>query len=108
MRSSSASLARSDSLGLEADAAQQQVAPLGGGELLAPLGQNVQHLALGELDGAQRLDTEGPPALLLGDRGVVAQRDLGIEAAGQHALVLLDHLGREPHVVQAQAGQVAT
>jgi hypothetical protein len=58
-----------------------------------------------ELDLAQRSHLERPAALFLRDRGVVAEVDLGVEAARQHPLVLFDKNIVDPYVGKAQARQ---
>ena len=90
---------------LEADAAQQQVAPLACGEGLAPAGDDVEDVPARELDGPQPDDAEGPALGLLGDGGVVLELDLGVEAAGEHALVVAHEVVADAHVLELQAGQ---
>ena len=55
------------------------------------------------LDRPDRLDPERLPALLLGEGGDVLQGDLGVEAAGEHPLVLVDQLGGDVDVVELEA-----
>ena len=59
-----------------------------------PATKVVQRVAGRHLDRPEGLDAERLPVLLLGERGDVLERDLGVEAAGQHPLVLVDELGR--------------
>jgi hypothetical protein len=70
-----------------------------------PLIERRQHLALGQLDLAQRVDAERAAVLLLSDGRVVGKFHLGIEAAGQHAFVAVDHRLADAHVLQLQARQ---
>jgi hypothetical protein len=90
-------------LGLQADGADQEVAPLLGRQGLPPASQDVQHIGLRHLDRAQRTDPERAPLLLLGDERVVLQRDLGVEAIGEHPFVGLDEGVHHADVVQVQA-----
>ena len=54
----------------------------------------------------RRLDDAERPALrLLGDRGVVLEVDLGVEAAGEHPLVVADQVVADADVLELQAGQ---
>jgi hypothetical protein len=52
------------------------------------------------------LDAERPPLLLLGDQRIVLERDLGVEAVGQHALVVLDEPVGDLHVGEAEAWEL--
>jgi hypothetical protein len=90
---------------LQADAAEQEVLPLGGRELGAALVKRRQHVPLRQLDRAQGRDGERSAVLLLGDDGVVGEIDLGVEAARQHPFVVADQLAVDAHVLQLQAGQ---
>ena len=95
-------------VGLEADAAEQEVAstrPCVNSR--APSAEVVEHVALRELDRPQAGDRERPPVLLLGDDRVVLEVDLGVEAAGQHPLVVAHELVVDAHILQLQAGQLA-
>ena len=47
----------------------------------------------------------GLPVPLLGDHGVVAQINLGIEAARQHSFIVADELVINADVFQSKAGQ---
>jgi hypothetical protein len=75
-------------LRLQADAAQQKVLPLRRGHLRPSLDDAIEDAARGELDRPHRIRLERPPALFLGDGGVIAEVDFGVEAARQHALIL--------------------
>ena len=90
---------------LKANAAQQKRFPLLRREDLPAAGEVVQNPLLGELDRPQRGDAERPAVALLGYAGVVLHRDLGVEAAGQHALVFGHCLGVDADVVQPEARQ---
>ena len=92
-------------VGLKTDAAQQEILPLLGRQLGPALADPVEDAARRKLDRADRVDLERPAPFLLGDRGVVAEIDLGIEAPGQHPLVLAHQRVADPHVVQPQARQ---
>ena len=48
----------------------------------------------------------GWPPCSLRERGDVLERDLGVEAAGEHPLVLVDQLGGDVDVVELQARQL--
>ena len=93
--------------GLETGGADQEVPPLLGRERLTALGQDVQHVRLGHLDGTEHGDAEGPAVLLLGDQGVVLERDLSVEAVGQHPLVVHDDPVGDLDVLQSQTGQLS-
>ena len=92
---------------LQADAAQQKLFPLGGREAGAALVQGVQYIALGELDRTQGGDRKRAAILLLGNDRIVGEIDLGIEAARQHPLVLVDELIVNTHVSSCRLGSVA-
>ena len=72
---------------LNADRADQEVAPLICGESSSALGQYPQHVGVGHLDRPQPGDAERPAVALLGDHRVVFERHLGVETIGEHALV---------------------
>ena len=72
---------------LNADRADQEVAPLVCGESSSALGQYPQHVGVGHLDWPQPGDAERPAVALLGNHRVVFERHLGVEAIGEHALV---------------------
>ena len=92
-------------IGLKAHAPQQETLPIGGAELLSPAIEVIQNVPLAQLDRPQGSDGEGPAVLLLGNRGIVGQVDLGIEPARQHPLVVADQVVGNAHVLQLQAGQ---
>ena len=73
---------------------EQQVAPLGGGKLLPPLGQNIQRRALRQLDGPQRLDPRGDLAIAAPKEG-----DLLAPTSTQRYLE-----GQSPYVLNAYLG----
>ena len=56
--------------------------------------------------GRKRVDLERAPAFLLRDDAVVGQRDFGIEAVGQHPLVVAHQLIVDADIAQVQAGQL--
>jgi hypothetical protein len=78
-----------ESVRLEADAAQQQLAPLVEREAAAALDEGRQRVTGGHLDGPDRLHPERLTALLICQRGDVLERDLGVETTGEHPLVLI-------------------
>ena len=90
---------------LKAHTPQQKTLPIGGAELLPPAIEVIQNVPLAQLDRPQGGDGEGPAILLLGNRGVVGQVDLGIEPARQHPLVVADQVVGNAHVLQLQARQ---
>ena len=55
--------------------------------------------------GRRAVDLERPPAFLLRDDPVVGERDLGIEAVGQHPLIVAHQLIVDADVPQVQARQ---
>jgi hypothetical protein len=91
---------------LQADRADQEVAPFGGREGPAPPGENVEDVGIGHLDRPQRSDPERPPLLLLRDERVVLERHLGVESVREHPFVRLDGGVLDLHVVQVQAGEL--
>src|SRR5574337_1940019 len=74
----------------QADTAQQNALPFLGGEVTATPLERIQDICLGKLNGSQTVNRERTSTLLLGDGCVVTQRDLGVEAIGEHALMLFD------------------
>ena len=90
---------------LKANAAQQKMFPLLRRQAGAAFVQGLQHIACGKLDRTQRGDGEWAAIFLLSDDRIVRQIDLGVEAAGQHALVLLHELIVDAHISQLQARQ---
>ena len=107
MRASSTSCWRGvNRLGLEADAAQQQVAPLLEREVRSAGDERVEGVARRHLDRPHRLDPERLPARLLAERGDVLEGDLGVEAAGEHPVVLVDQLVGDVDVAELEAGQL--
>ena len=92
--------------GLEADAAQQQVAPLVEREMRTALHERVERIAGRHLDRPHRLDAERLAARLAGQRGDVLERDLGVEAAGEHPVVLVHELVGDVDVVELEARQL--
>ena len=78
---------------LKPDAAQEHIAPLTGREAASTLGKNIKDLALRQLNRSQGVDAERSTTFFLGDGAVISQSDFRIEAASEHALVLLHHVG---------------
>ena len=68
-------------------------------------GDLVQDVARRELDLPQRQDLERPTTLLLGDARVVAELELGVEAAGEHSLVIVHEGVADPYISEAKARQ---
>ena len=53
----------------------------------------------------QAVDGEGSAMLLLRDGRVIGEGDLGIEAVGEHAFVLMDKRVTDAHVAECKARQ---
>jgi len=86
---------------LEPHAADQEAFPFLCGEERSPCDQVSQDIPGRELDLAQTHNAKGAPRGLQGDGGVILQLHLGIEAAGEHAVILLDQVAGDAHAVQA-------
>jgi hypothetical protein len=71
-----------------------------------PSASTRERVAGRELDGTERPDREGLAVVLVSDRGVVEQVDLGVEAAGQHALVVAHNGVVDTHVAESEARQL--
>ena len=56
-------------------------------------------------NGAQRADGEGLTVILLRDRSVVEQVNLGVKATSKHALVVADDGVVDAHVAEPKARQ---
>ena len=91
---------------LEADATQQESFPFLGREFVPASLEGVQHISLGKLDGTQGIDSERSPAFFLGDRRVVAQGHLRMEAVREHPLVPFDEVVVDTHVLDREARQL--
>ena len=84
---------------------KQQVAPLLGCELARdPAPRTSRTSRFESLDRPEGLDAERPSALL--QRGAILQLDLGVEAAGEHPLVLADERVVDVDVLELQARQL--
>ena len=106
IRRSSRSWRGAETIGLEADAAEQERPPLRDGERLPTASHHLEDVALGQLDRSQVGDRERAAVGSLVQGRVVLELDLGVEAAGQHPLVMVaDHLIGDPDVLQLQARQ---
>ena len=90
---------------LQSYTAQQEPLPLRAGKFVAPPQQRTQHIGFRELNGPQAVYSERAPILLLSDGCVIAQRDLGIKAVGQHTFVLFHQVIVDADVPQRQAGE---
>ena len=90
--------------GLEPDGTKQKIDPVRGRfEARAPGKKSVEDVRARHLNGAQGEDAERATILLLRDHAVEAERDLGIEAVDENALVLLDHAVGDANVLQCKA-----
>ena len=76
------------------------------GEPRPPCDERVEGVAGRHLDGPHRLDPEGLAARLLAERGDVLEGDLGVEAAGEHPVVLVDQLVGDVDVAELEARQL--
>ena len=68
--------------------------------------ERVERVAGRHLDRAHRLDPERLSAGLPGECGDVLEGDLGVEAACQHPVVLVDELVGDVDVAELEAGQL--
>ena len=92
--------------GLEPHAAEQEITPLVEREVRTALHEGVERVAGRHLDRPHRFDTERLPARLAGQRGDVLEGDLGVEAAGEHPVVLVHELVGDVDVVELEARQL--
>ena len=65
--------------------------------------KRVEGVPCRHLNRPHRLDPERLAAGFLAQRGDVLQRHLGVEATGEHAIVVIDKLVRDVDVAQLQA-----
>ena len=91
---------------LQAHATQQNAFPFLSREVVAAALERIQHICLGKLDGSQTVNRERTPALLLSDGSVVAQRDFGVEAIGEHSLMLFDEAVVDTDILDGEARQL--
>ena len=91
--------------GLVAHGPEQDVGPLLARELLPPLDPFV-HTSGSDLDRLHPLDHERPGDAAVQDRVVIDQLDVRPDAAGQNALVLLDHPLVDMDLVEAGRGKL--
>ena len=92
-------------VGFETGRAEEEAHPVLGAEAPPPLRQHVENRRAGHLDGADGGDAERPALLLLCDHRIVFQRDLGVEAVGEYALVLDHELRAYANIPQSEARQ---
>ena len=85
-------LARRELVRLESDAAQEQLPPLLETELRAPRDEGSKRVPRGHLDRTDGVHAERLATLLRRERRKVLERDLGVEAAREHSLVLVDEV----------------
>ena len=71
-----------------------------------PCDERVERVAGRHLDRPHRLDAERLPARLRAERGDVLEGDLGVEAAGEHPVVLVHELVGDVDVVELEARQL--
>jgi len=62
--------------------------------------------AFGHLYWSQAVDFERSATLFLRDNAVIRERDFGIKAVSQHALIISDQLVVDPYILQREAGQL--
>jgi len=99
-------LARGEPVGFEADAAQQQGAPLLEGELGTTRYEGLEGIPGRHLDRSHRLDPEGLTARLLAESSDVLKGDLRVEPPGQHPVVLGDQVLRDVDVGELDAREL--
>ena len=92
--------------GLEPHAAEQEITPLVQREVRTALDESVERIAGRHLDRPHGFDAERLPARLAGQRGDVLEGDLGVEAAGEHPVVLVHELIGDVDVVELEARQL--
>ena len=63
---------------------------------------DVQHVRFGHLDRTDGVNRERPAALLLRDDCVVRERDLCVEAVGEHPFVLSNQVVSDANVPQSE------
>ena len=85
--------------------AEEEALPVLGAEAPPPFRQHVEDRWTGHLDGAHGGDVERTALLLLCDHRVVLQRDLGVEAVGEDALVLDHELCADADIPKSKARQ---
>ena len=96
-------LALGEGCGFEADAAQQERSPLLQGELRTTADVGLERVTGRHLDGPDGFDTERRSTLFTCERCDVLESHLGVEAPGQHPVVLVDELGGDVDVLELKA-----
>ena len=91
---------------LQANAAQQQIAPLAKTQRCPAFIQGGERIAFGKLNFAQGFDAKWPPRLFFSNCGVICKVYFCIEPAREHAVMRMHHLIGDARVVDANAGQL--